>query len=126
MRGVIALLAAGLLVLTGLAQGPTSKEPKKAVPDFQREIVPIFEAKCFRCHGIKKKDGRLDMRSVAALLRGGNSGPALVPGDAEKSLLVELIHFNEMPPRKEKDPVSKADLARIRAWIDAGAAESKK
>src|SRR4051794_37406119 len=71
---------------------------KVAAPEFTRDIAPIFETKCNRCHGAKKRGGALDMRTTTALLKGGNSGPAYRSGDSEKSLLVELIHFNEMPP----------------------------
>jgi cytochrome c5 len=120
---LVAVLGLGIS-LAGPGQEP-QKEPAKEAPDFQKDIAPIFEAKCNRCHGEKKKDGKLDMRTIPALLRGGVSGPAIAPGKADTSLLVELIHFNEMPPKKEKARVTKDELARIKAWIDAGAKESK-
>jgi len=116
MRGIVVVLAGVLLVVTGPAQ-----EPKKDAPDFARDVLPIFEAKCLRCHGATKKDGRLDMRTVPALLKGGASGPAIVPGQSDKSLMVELMHYKEMPPKKEKMPVGKDELDRIKAWIDSGA-----
>jgi cytochrome c len=94
-------------------------EPPKV--DFRRDIRPILEAKCYRCHGGTKKEGDLDMTSREGLLKGGNSGPALVPGNVEKSLMVELIEFEEMPPRKEKQPVTKEEFAKLAAWIKAKA-----
>jgi hypothetical protein len=113
--------ALGILLLAavvGIGREPIPEDPKPAPPDFQRDVLPIFEAKCVRCHGGKQRAGGLDMRSVPALLKGGNSGAAYVPGRADKSLLVDLIHFNEMPPKKEKNRVGKEELDRIRAWID--------
>ena len=57
----------------------------------------------------------------AGLLAGGVSGPALVPGKPEKSLLVDLVDFGEMPPKKAQPRVSKEELKTIAAWIAAGA-----
>jgi hypothetical protein len=86
--------------------------------DFQKEVLPIFEEKCIRCHGAKRRGGKLDMRTLEALLEGGVTGPALKKGEAGKSLLVELIHFKEMPPKKEGMPVTKGELELLRRWID--------
>ena len=94
-------------------------DKKDAVPDFKRDVLPILETKCLRCHGVKKRDGKLDMRSLDSMLAGGESGPAIKRGNAEKSLLIELIHFNEMPPKKETLRVTKEELALLRKWIDA-------
>jgi hypothetical protein len=93
-------------------------EPAGRVPDFQKEVLPIFEEKCIRCHGAKRRGGKLDMRSVEALLAGGVTGPALKKGDAAKSLLIELIHFKEMPPKKEGPAVTKGELELLRRWVD--------
>lgn len=87
-------------------------------PDFNAAILPILQAKCIRCHGEKRKAGKLDMRTIQAMLAGGESGPAFKPGDAGKSLLVELIHFNEMPPKKEQPRVTKEELELLRGWIN--------
>jgi hypothetical protein len=119
LRALGILLLGFVIGLTGAAQEPKPEEPKKPAVEFQRDILPLFEAKCLRCHGGRQRAGGLDLRTVASLLKGGNSGPAMVPGKSEKSLLVELIHFNEMPPKKEKNRVGKEELDRIRAWIDA-------
>ena len=105
----------------GVLLGSVVAWPGRAAeqPDFQRDVLPIFEAKCLRCHGEKKKDAKLDMRTVDALLAGGVTGPAIKPGNAQKSLLIELLHYNEMPPKKEKSRVTKEELALLRRGIDA-------
>ena len=106
----------GCMLICMLAAGRTAAAEK---PDFRRDVLPLFEAKCLRCHGEKKKDAKLDMRTVDALLLGGVTGPAIKPGNAQKSLLIELLHHNEMPPKKEKSRVTKEELVLLRRWIDA-------
>lgn len=106
-------------VLGGLLLGVVVAGKATASPDFQRDVLPIFEAKCIRCHGAKKRDGKLDMRTMEALLAGGVSGPAIKPGNAQKSLLIELLHYNEMPPKKEAPRVTKEELELLRKWINA-------
>ena len=91
--------------------------------DFVRDVQPILETHCYECHGAKKsKNGlRLDLR--AAALKGGDNGAPIVPGDSEHSLIVRRIRGldgdDQMP--KDKDPLTAAQLALIRAWIDQGA-----
>ncbi len=120
MRSVGLLLA--LLVLLPLfAATAEPAPPESKPPNFQTEILPILEAKCNRCHGDRKRDGKLDLRTRDAMLKGGISGPAILPGNAAKSLMIEMIRYNEMPPRKEKTKVSADELKRLKAWVDAGA-----
>lgn len=100
----------------------TGAEPPSAA-ELRKEVWTVLETKCLRCHNRREKKGKLDMSTRAGLLKGGESGPALVVGDAEKSLMIELIDFDEMPPRKEKPRVTKAELDKLRAWIHSGAAD---
>jgi len=76
-------------------QAPASTPPaqQNAGADFfARKIQPVLQQKCFECHQTgRKMKGGLAVDSHAALLAGGDSGPALVPGDAAKSLLYESI-----------------------------------
>ena len=113
------------LTLCGLAAGHTRSDDRaEEAPDFKKHVLPIFEAKCIRCHGAQRRGGKLDMRSLDALLAGGVSGPAIKPGNSKKSLLIELIHYNEMPPKKETPRVTKEELELLRKWIDAMAASA--
>jgi len=110
----------GGLAFCALAAGSAvADERRNAAPDFARDVLPIFEAKCLRCHGEKKRDGKLDMRTLDALLKGGVTSPAIQPGNAQKSLLIELLHYNEMPPKKETPRVTKEELELLRRWINA-------
>jgi hypothetical protein len=112
MRPSFSILFSGLL-LSSLAE-----EKPQAVPDFQKDVLPVFEEKCIRCHGAKRRDGKLDMRTLEALLEGGVTGPALKPGNAKKSLLIELIHYKEMPPKKKGPFITSAELEMLRLWIN--------
>ena len=92
--------------------------------DFARDIQPILESQCYECHGPKKSkaDLRLDGRGRA--MAGGETGAAIVPGNSEKSLIVRRVlgldDEDRMP--KDGDPLTGAQIALIRTWIDQGAA----
>lgn len=110
----------GGLLIGGLAgESAWADDKREAAPDFQNDILPIFQEKCIRCHGGKRRGGKLDMRSLEALLTGGDTGPAIKPGNARKSLLIELIHYKEMPPKKETPVVTSIELDLLRKWIDS-------
>ena len=118
MRAFLPLLFSGLL-LGSLAEVTARAQDKpQLAPDFQKDILPVFEEKCIRCHGAKHRDGKLDMRTLEALLEGGVTGPAIKPGNAKKSLLIELIHFKEMPPKKKGPFITSTELEMLRHWIN--------
>lgn len=92
----------------------------------QHDVMPILLRRCAVCHGRQKQEGELDVRHLSALMTGGKSGPAIVPGEPDRSPLVQRIEANEMPPLKELakysvKPVQPAELEKIRAWIASGA-----
>ena len=97
--------------------------------DFARDIQPLLERSCTGCHGDKKPRGKLSLTSREAVLKGGASGePAIAPGYADDSLLIQYVAGKiedlEMPPldRREKYvPMSEAEIELLRTWIDAGA-----
>ena len=95
-------------------------EKKAAMPvDFEKEIAPVLAMKCNHCHGEKKKGGGFDTRTIAALQKGGASGPAYKPGDESKSLVIDLIRYKEMPPKKDKTPRFTAEeLETFKRWVN--------
>jgi hypothetical protein len=126
---VTLVLVAGVVLCAWL--GVPAAEPeqpaKPPAPDFKRDVLPILETKCTRCHGARERGGKLDLRTRAAMLRGGNTGAAIEPGRPDKSLLVELIFYNEMPPKKAKEQRVTADeLKLLKAWIEAGAPDENR
>ena len=90
---------------------------------FERDVRPILKAHCFQCHGESgERKGKLDLRLRRLMATGGESGPAIVPGQPDKSLLVERIRSGEMPPLEDPSqrvPAEQIDI--IVRWIAAGA-----
>lgn len=87
---------------------------------YEREVRPVLKAYCFECHGEDKRPkGGLDLRLRRLMVEGGNDGPAIVPGESAKSLLVKRIQAGEMPPGKHKLSPQEIDL--LAKWIDQGA-----
>ncbi|QDU92846.1 DUF1553 domain-containing protein [Lignipirellula cremea] len=89
--------------------------------DFETHIRPTLTTRCLHCHGPGKQEGGLQVTTLELLLKGGDSGPALIPGKPDESLLVEAIRYEgfEMPPDGQlKKPVIQA----VEKWIAAGAA----
>ena len=118
--------AAGVFFLFDLAGYPTGvaaadDDPPAGPADVRADVWRIVEKKCLRCHNNRDTGGQLDMSSRASMLQGGASGPALVLGKADKSLMIDLVDFDEMPPRKEQPRVEKDELKLLREWINAGA-----
>lgn len=95
--------------------------PSKDSPLFERDVVPILTAHCFKCHGFEARKSSLDLRTVALMLRGGEGGPVLVPGDLEKSRLYARVADRSMPPQGEL-PLTDAHLEILRKWVASGAA----
>ncbi len=91
---------------------------------FEARIRPVLAGTCFRCHGAAKTSGDLRVDSRASLVRGGESGAAIVPGKPDESLLIRVIQrhadVSAMPP--DKDQALRADqIADFVAWIKEGA-----
>ena len=88
---------------------------------FETKIRPLLAGRCVKCHGAEKQKGGLRLDSRAAMLAGGETGPALQPANAAESLLMRQIESGEMPPRTEPQPTAQ-EVAALRRWIDGGAA----
>ena len=89
-------------------------------------VTTILNVKCLLCHGRRNQEGGLDLQTRASLLKGGASGPAVVPGKPDESLLIQRIENSDMPPVKDQArlsvrAVTSSELERLRAWIAAGA-----
>ena len=95
--------------------------------DFNSQIQPILSENCYTCHGPDetKIEGGLRLDREKDALKGGESGKAIVPGDPEKSLILERITHSDseelMPPPKKKDALRPEQVALIRQWISEGA-----
>src|SRR3954471_5925902 len=123
----------GFLVLSALAiSSPAlfavdaSKIPPPAARpvDFEKEIKPLFEASCVKCHAKGKDKGGFSLETRGSLLKGGETGAAAEIGRSEKSLIVEMVAGVDpdsvMP--KKGDRWTAEQVGLLRAWIDQGAA----
>lgn len=93
----------------------------EAVEFFERKIRPILADNCQRCHNASKQKANLSLESLASALKGGDSGPALVPGKPETSRLIKAIGYQDelrMPPRGKLTDEQITDLT---AWVKMGA-----
>jgi mono/diheme cytochrome c family protein len=94
-------------------------ESSPAGVDFQTEILPLLEQRCFSCHGEKKQRAGLDLRTLEAMHKGGESGLAVVGKTAADSLLFDYVVDEFMPP---EEPLPKDEVELLRKWLDSGAA----
>ena len=93
---------------------------------YEKDIKPIFEKSCFKCHGPEKQKAKLRLDSLEAALKGSENGKVIDSGKSAKSVLVHNIarigdEDDWMPPEGKGDPLTKEQIGLIRAWIDQGA-----
>ncbi len=110
----------------GQAAPQTPPAGKRATPPgsvgFVKDIQPIFEIRCTRCHGGDEQKSQLRLDSYSAAMRGGVSGKVIMPGQSGESLLVQHIQGTLEPRMPFERPALPADeIAEIVAWIDGGA-----
>ncbi|MCC6230083.1 MAG: hypothetical protein IT432_12775 [Phycisphaerales bacterium] len=111
--------------LTGNAIGTSPLVPTDGSDIYTKEIAPIFNDVCVKCHSASKMKGGLSLHTPDAILLGGDSGSALEPGhpdDSEMLIRIRLPvpHKDHMPPKGKPQPTD-AQIAAIEAWIKAGA-----
>ena len=108
-----------LMLLSSVAVAQTGDQRARGM-FFEQHVRPVLAQHCVTCHGEQKQESGLRLDSRAAMLKGGDSGPALVPLKPDESLIVEAIAYDglEMPPTGKLP--AKA-LAAVRRWIADGA-----
>jgi hypothetical protein len=94
-----------------------------AAPDFDKEVAPILLKRCLDCHSGPEASGKLRLDTAQNAKIGGRSGPAIAPGDASGSLLVQRVEAGEMPPEKlgKSQALPKDEANVLRAWVASGA-----
>ena len=99
-----------LLAVVAVGFGPAAAQGRE--PVFERDVLPLLTARCLKCHGGDAHKSGLDLRSPASMLKGGDSGPAVVKGDADKSLLIQQVASKTMPPGKATK-LTEDEVARL-------------
>src|SRR5579885_560826 len=120
-RTLFTLLALAALGLPAAAEPAKPATPAEAAEFFEKRVRPVLVENCQACHGDKKQRGGLRLDSRAALLKGGENGPAVAPGDPGKSRLIQAVRHAgdlKMPPKKQLPAEAVEALA---AWVKMGA-----
>lgn len=113
-----------------LAGAALASAVEPAGPDFNRDVYPFLKANCIACHNKTTTKADLNMETPEMMIKGGESGPGIIPGKGAESLIVlASLHQNdlEMPPANNKSGavnLSEAEVALLKQWIDAGAKDS--
>ncbi|MFN0195545.1 MAG: PSD1 and planctomycete cytochrome C domain-containing protein [Planctomycetaceae bacterium] len=104
----------------GVAQESAAKPTAEQLQFFERDIRPLLVNRCQKCHGKDKQQGHLRLDSLAALLAGGDSGPAAVPGQPAESLLIQAVGYEgaiQMPPSGKLKP---EEIDLLTQWVAMG------
>jgi hypothetical protein len=121
--GCGAALLAGSVLMRAQAPAGGPPPPGAQTVDFARDIQPILEQHCYECHGRSRARARLRLHAPDFIRRGGQSGPAIVPGRSRDSELMRRVldpnDDDRMP--LDADPLPEETIALLRAWIDQGA-----
>src|SRR5258706_7835626 len=94
----------------------------------QHDVIPIVLRRCTVCHGRHRQEGGLNLRTKTDMVRGGKSGPAIVPGKPNESLVIKKTRAGQMPPKERLvevsvKPIEPAEIEVLAKWIAAGAPE---
>ena len=133
--GIRTFLAFGAVLLAFVLREDLTAQPKQPAIDkdhalkmvrglelFKKSVRPVLVQHCLKCHGGEKTQAELDITDRDRLLKGGDGGPAIVSGEAKKSLLFRMVNHEKKPgmPYKE-DKLPDEAIRQIGAWIDNGA-----
>lgn len=136
-RSVLATAAGGFAVVALLAflgfAAPSAQaappSPLSGAVSFTEDILPIFERSCTGCHGGVDADGNkraeedLDLTTYEGVMAGSAYGTVVEPGDADASILIEMVSNGDMPSQDDgpMDPLSAEEIELIKTWINEGA-----
>jgi len=118
------------LLVAALVRGAVAAEPTaEQIEFFENKIRPVLVEHCYACHSDKaeKVKGGLRLDTREGLLKGGTSGPVIVPGDVEASSLIKAVRYTDpelqMPPKDKK--LSAEQIATLEAWVKMGAPDPR-
>jgi cytochrome c553 len=125
---ICVLLAVGRFAAGAWAAEPAALEKaagadEAAAKFFESSIRPVLAARCYECHGPdSKREGNLRLDSRAAMLKGGDLGPAIKPGDPQNSLLIDAVRHGDVVQMPPKTKLPAREIADLTAWVAQGAA----
>jgi len=112
-----------ILLLTALVAGRSTAADEV---DFKKDIAPVLEASCVKCHNPEKKKGKLDMTTKEAFMKGGGDGAIVESGKADASKMIKALSLpadddDAMPPQDKAPRPTAAQIDALKKWINAGA-----
>ena len=110
VQGSSNIMTSELTISSPIEAGPVS---------YTQQVSPLFQSACGDCHGGDEPELGLDLTSYEAAMEGSDYGSVIEAGDADGSLLIDMIVAGDMPV--DADPLSEEEIEMIRSWIDAGA-----
>src|SRR5437588_5666 len=104
--------------MLGVASAADKPAPE-GVEFFEKKVRPVLVKHCYSCHAAEAKTvkGELRLDTRAGVLAGGASGPAVVPGEPDKSLLIKAVRHADESLRMPKEKLSAAEIADLEAWV---------
>ena len=105
------------------SQEPTESPTQPVTINYLTQIKPLLAEKCYSCHGALKQESELRLETVDLMRSGGDSGPAIKPGNPADSLLLQRISSrddDQMPPHGEGSPLKPDQIRLLEKWIDQG------
>ena len=126
--GVVMRWSAILLAFPAAALADTGTELAGTGTEFfESKVRPLLVKRCFECHGGSEHEGGLSLASANGWKQGGDSGPAIVPGKSDASLLIKAINYEslEMPPADHGGKLPENEIAILTKWVDMGAPDPR-
>ena len=111
------------LAVLGFAVVRTAHLVAQEAQPSEKEVLPILKQKCFQCHGEALQMSKLDLRTLESMVKGGEKGPAIVPGNAEGSRMYRRVAGLEQPamPMAPLPSLTPQEVAVLKSWINRGA-----
>src|SRR5262245_42196442 len=118
---ILSLVSFGLAFLPISRNNAQEAQPSEA--QIEKRVFSILKLKCLQCHGDAVQMSNLDLRTRESMLKGGDNGPAIVPGNAGASRLYRRVTGLEKPvmPMSPMPPLTSQEIATMKSWIDQGA-----
>jgi mono/diheme cytochrome c family protein len=118
----MAILPLGIGLAVQSPETVAAEAPQAGPVSFSRQIAPIFQNKCGECHGTETQEAGLNLSTYELAMKGSEYGTVIEAGDAEGSLIIEMVSAGEMP--QDADPLPEEEIALLRSWIEAGASNN--
>ena len=110
-----------VLALSACVGMRAESAPLDSTAKFEKTIRPLLAKHCWSCHGAEKQKGELRLDSLADMRKGGESGPAVVPGQPDRSPIVLAVRHSEQLKMPPKNKLSEAEIASLTEWVKDGA-----